>query len=765
MNGNWFLLNSICNRICLSLLVFGGLLFSGSTLVSGADLGADFGLAGHYRTGRWASLRISGGPLSEAGVGGLVEVETLDGDGVRYVQRHRLAAAHVDHEEFWTYCPAGPVSSPLEVRVFKANQDANQDANMAPLAKWSMRLLEGSVSIERPWVLTLGDTLGIDRIGQSDLLGLTGSLDVSPLMSAEELPDNALGYDGVDFIVISGSAIEILRALQPSQQQAIEQWVSSGGKLMVSLGERGPEILAALPWLVANTTAATSVEPPVVLQMEPNAVETYIIAREPLKPFVATKWIGSESGREKVVLLEGYSANRQSFPLIWRENLAFGVITYFAGGLDAAPFVGWKQREEFLGKILPGLIPERRQRGESRGRSELRYSELAGQMRANLDRFEGAGRVHFSVLAAIILVLAGLIGPVDYFVVNRWLGRPLLGWLTFPLTILLFTAALMFWRGAEVHSRVRQVTIVDIDPVSKSARGFTWAQVFSGSAQRLDLEVTLDRAFSNPLDADSTQSQASVGQWGFAGNVFGGIEVAGEDIRLPRYEMAVIPTLFRQASSGESLTAFASSLRGVPFAPQSSKAIVARWQFVPTEQISATLQRRLGSDLLTGELTNPLSHDLIDGFLVYKNLIYQLPTRIPAAGTVPQVDALPAKNFRWRLNRRESTEESSESELWDPQTDDNLSRLMEIVLFYQAAGGLPYVNLQNRTLGALDLTHVLGPDHAILVGKLRDPVAQVQVQGQASPADPLDHETFVRIILPVGKSNLPMPKIPSPSER
>ncbi len=746
----------------MSLLFVAGLLFAASSPVSGADLNADFGLAGHFRTGRWASLRISGDAILEAGVGGLIEVETLDGDGVRYVQRHSLGAEHVDAKECWTYCPAGPVSSPLEVRVFKSNPDTNSDANSTPLAKWSMRLLDGNVTIDRPWVVTLGDTLGIDRIGQSELLGVSGSLDVSAMVSPEKLPNDALGYDGVDFIVISGSAVEMLRFLKPSQQHALEQWVRGGGKLMVSLGERGPEILAALPWLNTVTTATTAapIEPPVVLQIEPNAVETYIIAREPLKPFIATKWVG----RESVVLLEGYSANRQSFPLIWRENLAFGVISFFAGGLDTEPFVEWKQRDEFLGKILPGLIPDRRQRGDSRGRSELRYGELAGQVRATLDRFDGAGRVHFSVLAAMILVLAGLIGPLDFFVVNRWLGRPLLGWLTFPLTIVLFTAAMLFWRGAEVQSRVRQVTVVDLDPMSKSGRGFSWAQVFSGAPQRLDLDVALDSHFSKAtgidIDIDNAQSQASVGPWGFAGNVFGGIEVAGEDIRLPRYEMVVNQQPINQQSG-----AFFSSIRGAPFAPQSSKAIVARWQFVPTEQVKSTLQRRLGSDLLTGELTNPLPYDLIDGFLVYKNLIYQLPTRIPAAGTVPQVDALPAKNFRWRLNRRESTEDSSESELWDPQADNNLGRLMEIILFYQAAGGLPYVNLQNRTLGALDLSHMLGPEQAILVGRLREPVAQVQVQGQASPADQLDHETFVRIILPVGKSSLPMPKIPSPSER
>lgn len=705
--------------------------------VAGPGIAVEVGIGGRYRPGRWMQVRVDN---LQAGPTDVLELETLDGDGVRYVQRHTVRSTDGESERW--YLPAGPAGTELQVRL----QGGTDDADVK--SQWSTRLLEGAVAIDRTWVVAIGSTLGIDRIGESELLQAAGVIDVSLIDNAIKMPDHWYGYDGVDFVVVSGSGVELIQGATAEQRGALEQWVRGGGRIFLTLGERGQELLATLPWVAGpggSDVVGQALSAARSVMIEPAAVESFISAREPLQTFAGIQL--EESAGE--VILAGRSVDRQPLPLLWRRDIGFGIATLFAGGLDVSPLSQWKQRPEFLGKVLPGLLPERRQRNESRGRSDLRYSEMAGQLRATLDRFEGAGQVQFSVIAGIILVLAGIIGPLEYWFVNRVLRRPLWGWAIFSATIMLATIGLISWRGSSLPRQVQQVSVIDLDPMSGTGRGFSVAHLFVGEASRVKMGFDIASPFRESGD-DQAGQVVTLAPWGYAGNVFGGVEIAGEDVRLPAYRWAI-----------ERVNdAFVGDLINVPLAPQSSKSVAASWQFPCSLSNLGALQRRIGSDLLAGQLVNPLDYDLADGYLIYRNLIYQLPTRVPAGAVIENIELLPAKNFRWRLNRRQTTEDNSESEPWDPGMDTGLPRLMEVMMFYQAAGGASYVNLQNRTLGALDLTHKLQPEQAILVGRVREPIVGLLVDGAPVKTSEVLQEAYVRVLLPVGKSDQPLPEIP-----
>jgi hypothetical protein len=438
--------------------------------------------------------------------------------------------------------------------------------------------------------------------------------------------------------------------------------------------------------------------------------------------------------RDGIVVLSGRSRDRQTIPLVTTHPIGLGKATVFAGGLDQPPIANWKKYEALLDRMLPDLLPERRKRRDGPMGPEVRYSELAGQVRLNLDQFEAQGKASFSVVAAMLLLVIAIIGPIDYLLINRFLGRPLLGWVSFPITIVAFSVGFVMWKQDGDIVKVRQISVIDIDPVSRTGRGFAWAQLFSNRANRLDLGFTLDGAIA------SESKPILTGTLGYPGRVFGGIEVAGEDVRLPPYKLA---SNFRVANN------YSSSMLQIPIAPQSSRSLGTHWHFTATQEVSDNLQRRVGSDLLVGSFENPFDVDLLDGYLVYRNLIYLLPTRVPARGTVPSVDSLVSKNFRWRLNRRQTADDSSRSEPWNPAADNDLSRLMEIVLFYGAAGGAQYVGLENRELGPLDLSDLLAMDKAVLVGRISDPQAILTINGKAPAEDDIEHQTYVRIFMPV----------------
>ena len=77
------------------------------------------------------------------------------------------------------------------------------------------------------------------------------------------------------------------------------------------------------------------------------------------------------------------------------------------------------------------------------------------------------------------------------------------------------------------------------------------------------------------------------------------------------------------------------------------------------------------------------------------------------------------------------------------------SRILEIMMFYRAAGGLQYVGLLNRYQHFLDLSGHLGLNRAILIG-IGPPASEVSVDGHPIAADASsEHLTFYRFLLPV----------------
>ena len=99
-----------------------------------------------------------------------------------------------------------------------------------------------------PWIVAVGDPLGVDLIGANELLKRDALVAVSK-PAAEEFPDQAIGYSGVDLIMISGDGAELLGQLNQRQADAMLQWVTGGGRLLITLGSSAREFAKVAPWL------------------------------------------------------------------------------------------------------------------------------------------------------------------------------------------------------------------------------------------------------------------------------------------------------------------------------------------------------------------------------------------------------------------------------------------------------------------------------------------------------------------------------------
>lgn len=682
------------------------------------------GIDGVYRAGQWTAIECASALNDRA------TVQTLDGDGVRV---HYYQPALSDSK--WLYAVPGAPSAPLTVL----------DSNLREIYRG--RFAARSIDPKMPWVVVIGDSLGVEEIGRNVLLKREPSVAVSVIGAATALPDQAIGLAGVDLIILGPSGVDVLAGLTTRQGEAVSQWVHRGGRLLISLGKDTQSMLGSAPWL--NGLLPFDAKSLKTIRLDPSAMETFTSSQSRL-PVLEAAELPLRGGETRI---SGRNAARQPARTAVEYVVGFGRVTVVAPALDAPELAQWPQRTLLISRLSGQLFAsEMDNRRETRNNASVGFDDIAGQVRAALDRFDSRRRVPYSVISIILIALVGLIGPLDYFVVNRLLGRPLLGWITFPLSVLLVSGLLILIgrpaaRGAHAPAATassaaqhNRIEIVDIDTKSQppSGRGWSWSQLSAVDATISDYPARLSAALFAPGSTRATYGPLSA-PFGYPGPTFGGISIAGEDQRLPAYRVSM---------KIDGNRGMSSEVTGIPLPPGGSKGIATRWTFLPQLSAESDLSRRRGSELLTGRLINPLPVDLLNGALVFGEWVYLLPTRFRAGQSIENIESLRQKNFRWLLARREALENSSRSDPWDVEMYDDLPRLAEVLMFHSVYGGRDYTGLTDRPLGDLDLGYLLNQDTALLYGQLEKPALEIALPAQRGST------SAVRILLNVDPPRL-----------
>ena len=685
------------------------------------------GIEGHYRVGCWTGIRADVQFTS---------VETRDGDGVQvdYRQPSRIDANN------WGYVIPGSEAAPVLLRDENEIVASTRFPTIASPSRGP-----AMIPLKTPWIVAFGDPLGVDQIGANPLLNRDPLIAVSMPQDAGGFPDSVLGYDGVDMMLIGGTSADQLRSLSERQQQAIADWITNGGRVFLTLGESAPELLQAAPWLLA----LLSLDEIATTKIDPAALETFTSSQTPLQSFVGTK-LPKNKGR---VLIMGRTSRRVSTPIAVDYIVGFGRVTVVAADLDDELFATWPERLDLITELTGTiLIPDQAEQGQKNRATA--YNDLAGQLRTTLDQFAIKRKFGFSLVSLILMALIAAIGPLDYLLINRVLGRPLLGWVSFPLmaiglSVLLAVQARPVAQagtsGGQANStdslQCNRIEIFDIDAIQGIGRGFAVSYLYGHEAYRFDLDVAEDESLRS---ISSGTEQMLTAPFGYPGESFGGIQIEIEDARLPVYEVPM-----DRAGTAPS-NPIRTSLKGLPLASRSSKGIATRCWFTPKLTSEVSLQHRPGSELLQGELANPLPLDLLDGMLIYRNWAYLLPTRFPSGGRIADVSALRQKNFRWQLSRQQALESATETEAWDPMISDAPDRVAEMLMFHNAVGGTRSTGLRDDPLAFLDLSHLLTKDRCILLGRLAQPLTTIEATVDSSSLQPGgDSLTLVRVVLPV----------------
>ncbi len=702
------------SRFCLALAM---LVASFMASLAGAqELSAELGLNGKWKLGHVTPVRVSFSDRLQSDVTG-VEIETVDGDGVPVSYRQ---AVEPGDESVWVYCRIGRNGSPVSIRVYADDRFEN----VLDELKISGEQTTGLPSEQR-LVVAIGSAMGLEALSREEKDGRQ-TLSIAELKAASDLPPDWRALAACDLLVVSTDDTQLISAIDDAQWLAVDTWIKRGGGCILSLGGEGDQLPSPVAALIPGVVQKQ------VRVNNPGAIESLVPTEYPLRGFEATQ-LEMISGKTRLSLRDSLG---RELPWWVSYSRGQGTVELVASSLEAPSLAAWTDRpllwEELVSAYLvtgSSSSGDVNQMGDS---SYLGYDDLVGQLRATLDVFPGLQVFSFGQLAAILIGILVLVGPVDYFISVRLLGRPQMSWY-FAGIVLVAASAGLTWFYSSIRPkeiRVNTAQIVDIDTTTGFVSGTLWSHVYSGSALTATVEAVDTRPENAPVQID----------WqGLPGRGLGGLmSQQAADRGMPEYSILSV--------NG------ASAIQGVGIPAAGTKCISGVWNSTTKISGESSLAELEVVDQLSGELVNPLDVELFEPALFYHNWFYSLDSRIPAGGRFTiAYDTIP-QDINRRLNRRRIVDDADMITPWEPADRNSLDRLLEIMMFYKAAKGASYTSLAHRFHPHLDHSNLVEFDYAVLIGRVEKAWAKVNVEtgsrDETAASQDIDR-TWCRLIIPV----------------
>lgn len=687
-----------------------------------------------FRVGHFTQIRIvaeSDQSLSDV----RLELATPDGEGVRSVtvKSVSISAGENDIEALAKF---GRVRSELTVRFLNGDELLAEKTirTSALLATQSLALTLGPD-------VAVADAISLrqEKNEQETIHGI--------VTDPHTLPSNWMGYQGVHLVVLPSGAKGLASQMSDQQLEALDQWTRMGGRLILSCGSRAESMLGEggplARFLPGEFDRLTK-------QRQTGGIENFVGRTEQsLSSFVADNEVTFtmpmailREPRGKAMVAEGIG--RERTPLVLRASHGFGHVIFVATDLDQGPISQWQDgRRRLVGKLLDvALGSTERDDGEQKFSqlTQIGFDDLTGQLRAGLDQFAQVKLVPFSWIAVLTGLYILLIGPVDYFLLRRLKERFGWTWVTFPLVVLgasiLAYVLTQHWKGRSLH--VNQVDVVDFDSTTGMTRGLTWAHIFSPVSRKYDVQAKPTETLF-PIQ----KPRGEVATWqGLPGDSFGGMNTTRVSPATVSYEISL------DVSDSTQQSVSVSQLPVDVYASRSVHGL--HWG-----QVALPEMPKLVADIedqIQGEVRNPLPVDLKECVLCYGRLAYPVGTLPAGGGTI--INRFGAKKISSRLTRwKVDMDHKGQSTAWNRRGLD-VERILEIMMFHDAAGGSKYTSLLNRFQGEVDFSDHLEQGTAMLVGKVK--LSPTQMLGTTDNASDVSQEddagtqvTFVRILMPV----------------
>ncbi len=298
-------------------------------------------------------------------------------------------------------------------------------------------------------------------------------------LSADDLPARAEGWRALDVLVIHDVDTGQLSA---EQREALEEWVTQGGRLIVTGGlgyQRTLSGLGALLPVAVDGSEDASLAPLAALIDEPFPLQAQVEAQVATGPLV-------DGGQ--VLAADG------STPLLAKREMGYGRVDFLAADPGLEPLRSWDKLDLLWAWVLldgdqrPGWAYGFRSRWDSASQA---VSAVPGVKLPSVIQ-----------LCGFLGVYVVLVGPVNFLVLRR-LKRRELSWLTIPALVVLFSA-IAYVTGFQLRGSqaiLHQLTVIQTWPDTNTARVESLLGVWS--PRRASYDIQLERGFlARPMPSE-----------------------------------------------------------------------------------------------------------------------------------------------------------------------------------------------------------------------------------------------------------------------
>lgn len=739
------------------LLAIGAILIAPVCFADGVTVSElSVGLGGIGRVGNWVPVKIAaGGVEANKSVQLVITASDSRGDECRNVVASGTADASGKISLAGVFPPGRLDGSvlveltdealvPIWSHSLKIN--ANGEAsNSAESLQTTLRLLRH----QPVTVLTVGSMPGMSELveaydAKDNSRGTLVNL-VAP--SFESLPTMRRGYDAVDLMVLNSEY-----GLSAEQTTAVQQWVMTGGHLMVSSGEMLPALLSSAPgaWLQAQFGIQTDL----IRSQDLSSLQNYVVGANQLQTNRKDVSIVRVTSRESETVVASIVG-----PLVSRNTVGGGLITFVSVDMNQEPVRNWLSLPLLYEMLIFGRISSNSetQFGQRQMISSTGVSDLATQLAAVSDAVPEEERWSSWQAMLMMLVFLAIVGPLDYLVVVKLLNRPRLTWATFPLVVLL-GCGLTWWKSdsGRPAETVRAVHLVDIGQVQSSqfARRRSWLSLSTRDSRFAKVAHQQASVF----EAAELKSADECFTWhGRAEDVYGGLYRPGGS------------GLGRVTSRRVELET--PSFESVPLLADGSYSFLAEsLDEAPTGSL-VDVNLKIGSGgLLEGTFAHHLKSPIRNWIVAFGGRVY---TPSPKGGDAARElkpgeewnresakvriteirDYLRGVRAVERIGTRKNSTESAMTQVQTPY--DTNSRdpqdILTMISLYQVAGGESYAKLANHALRRDEVSDSIPLTTALVIGVIDEPLCDLVVDDK--PVQATKSQTVVRMLLPVSRAN------------
>lgn len=589
----------------------------------------------------------------------------------------------------------------------------------------------------------------------NELAGGESTSDTLAVMSVESTDDLPLmrqGLDSVDFLYLVDGY-----DLSEQQRQAVEEWVTTGGHLLVSCGGKLPQLLESPvgQWL----QPVFGIEAAPMFSQDLSGLQNFVTGSSQLQTYrkpVPVMKLRSEQAWSVVDSING--------PLMQRVSYGAGMISVIAVDLNQKPVSQWLSLPQLYEMLIFGYQLDTSAGQTSRtGRiSSSGVSDLATQLATVSDAVPSANRWSTWSVMLLMVVFLLVIGPLDYLFVVRIVKKPQLTWLTFPALIIASCLLAVSWVGHRESSVViRQTHLVDVAQpgARQTVRVRSWNSISAADSGNISVGARLSPIAASDKGGAMPDPKMSVSWHGRPEDVYGGLYREGG--------VALGRQLSHRSDGSDGTEAGFSS---VPMLSDGSQAFLAE------AMIDASASKLVESDLrvpssglLEGEFTHHFASPIKDWSVVFRNRVYRpspdagadnltIEPGKPWSRETYSVSVSDLREFLKGVRTTQSVAKSSTTSspkhvqikaFYDTQGTNPLDILTMVSLF-KVPGGETFVKLQNNALRRDDLSDGIHLNTVLVVGTLDTQVTEIIVNGNA--VTPVQSQTTVRLLLPVVRS-------------